>query len=411
MKDFAKIHFWYTSFNIKVIRIFVFVILGLLSIVGLFNSLPNLLIILFSLFLIFEVFFKFKISKLTPQLEVQQNSGNIMDSFTLEIMGIIEAKSTLSDVLGALVKLPQIRFIISKADLLPEEIVFIDVDKTSLSQGAFNLAKELKGKYVTTMDFFAAYLLSIEPSAKLLFNKKLKEEDFKNILLWAKNVYRKEESDRKIELTLAGEGIAEEWVYGWTLETSKYMLDLSQEFLNEKREPMGRKNEYQQMVEALYAGKSVILVGDTGSGKETIAKELAIESFMGRLRDNLYHQKIYQLMVDAFMAGAGNQGELESRLNALIAEVAHSGNVIIFIPEFQNILGSASFNLDISGGLIPYLERKQIRIIATVTPENYKKFIEPMHTLLDDFTVVNFGELTKEEALKMLFEKAESIGD
>jgi ATP-dependent Clp protease ATP-binding subunit ClpA len=85
-------------------------------------------------------------------------------------------------------------------------------------------------------------------------------------------------------------------------------------------------------------------------------------------------------MVDAFMAGAQNQGELESRLNALIAEVAHSGNVIIYIPELQNILGSASFNLDISGGLIPYLQKKAIRIVATVTPGNYKKFIEPMHT-------------------------------
>jgi len=187
------------------------------------------------------------------------------------------------------------------------------------------------------------------------------------------------------------------------------MLDLSQEFLNEKREPMGRKNEYQQMVEALYSGKSVILVGDTGSGKETITKELAIESFMGRLKDNLYHQKIFQLMVDAFMAGAQNQGELELRLNALIAEVAHSGNVVIYIPELQNILGSASFNLDISGALIPYLQKKAIRIVATVTPGNYKKFIEPMHTLVEDFAVVNFSEPTKEEVLKMLFEKAEAI--
>jgi len=91
------------------------------------------------------------------------------------------------------------------------------------------------------MDAFAAYLLSIEPSSKLLFNKNLKEEDLKNILLWAKSVYTKEEANKKIELSLAGEGIAEEWVYGWTLETQKYMTDLSQEFLNEKREPMGEK--------------------------------------------------------------------------------------------------------------------------------------------------------------------------
>jgi ATP-dependent Clp protease ATP-binding subunit ClpC len=411
MKDFAKIYFWYTNFNVKVARIFVFIIFGLLSIVGFFNSLPNLSIIPFSLFLIFEIFFKFKISKLTPKLEISQNTGDALDSTSLELLSVFEAKNSLSDVLRELIKLSQIQFIIYKADLRPEEIVLIDAEKLSLLQNAFNLAKELKGKYVTTMDFFAAYLLSIEPSAKLLFNKELKDEDLKNILLWAKSVFQREESSRKIELTLAGEGIAEEWVYGWTLETQKYMLDLSHEFLNEKREPIGRKNEYQQMVEALYSGKSVLLVGETGSGKETVAKELAIESFMGRLKDNLYHQKIFQLMVDAFMAGAQNQGELESRFNALIAEVAHSGNVVIYIPELQNILGSASFNLDISGGLIPYLQRKQIRIVATATPGNYKKFIEQMHTFLDDFAVINFSEPTREEVLKMLFEKAELIDD
>jgi ATP-dependent Clp protease ATP-binding subunit ClpA len=89
---------------------------------------------------------------------------------------------------------------------------------------------------------------------------------------------------------------------------TKYMTDLSQEFLNEKREPMGRKNEYQQMVEALYSGKSVILVGDTGSGKETVAKELAIESFMGRLKDNLYHQKIFQLNGRCFYGWGAESG-------------------------------------------------------------------------------------------------------
>jgi len=411
MKEFAKIHFWYTSFGSKIIRIVIFITLGLFSGAGFFNNFPNLFIIPFSLFLIFEVFFKFKISKLMPSLEVSKNQGDVLDSFSLESLGILEAKNTFSDVLKELVKLPQVQFIIYKADLKINEIILIDTDKTALCQNAFNLVKDLKGKYVTTTDLFAAYMLSIEPSSKLLFNKKLKEEDFRSILLWARSVYIKEEANKKIELSLAGEGIAEEWVYGWTLETQKYMLDLSREFLNEKREPMGRKSEYQQMIEALYSGKSVILVGEAGSGKETVAKELAIESFMGRLKDNLYHQKIFQLMVDSFMAGANNQGELESRLNALVAEVSHSGNVIIYIPELQNILGSTSFNLDISGGLTPYLQKKAIRIVATVTPGNYKKFIEPMHTLLDDFAIVNFSEPSREEVLKMLFEKAESIGN
>ncbi|HUD09927.1 MAG TPA: ATP-dependent Clp protease ATP-binding subunit, partial [Patescibacteria group bacterium] len=270
-------------------------------------------------------------------------------------------------------------------------------------------AKEMKGKYVTTMDFFTAYLLSIEPSAKILFNHKLTVEDLKNILVWAKQVYQTEESSKQTIVNFAGEGIAEEWVYGWTLETKKYMLDLSHEFLSGRVEPMKRANEYQQLTEALYKGGSVILVGDAGSGKESTVKELAIESFMGRLKDNLYHQKIFQLMVDAFMAGAGNQGEIELRINALIAEIAHSGDVIIYIPEFQNTLGSSTFHLDISGALIPYLQKKEIRIIASVTPGAYKTFLEPMRTLLDNFTVINFSEASKEEILQMLFKKAATI--
>ena len=174
---------------------------------------------------------------------------------------------------------------------------------------------------------------------------------------------------------------------------------------------MGRKNEYRQITEALYKEESVILVGDAGSGKESAVKELAVESFMGKLKNNLYHQKIFQLMIDEFMAGAENQGELEARFSALIAEVAHSGNVIIYIPEFQNILGSSSFHLDISGALLPYLQKKAVRIIATVTPGAYKQFIEPMHTFLDNFTTINFGEPDRNEVLEMLFRKASAIED
>jgi ATP-dependent Clp protease ATP-binding subunit ClpC len=373
------------------------------------NIVPNLFLLVLLLLLLFEIFFRYKIAKLMPKLKVSQNTNDPLDSFSLDLLGIFMSHSDLSRIVMGLIKLPQVQFIIAKADINDEEVVLIDSDKMLLARSAFNLAKELNGTYVTTMDFFTAYLLSIEASAKILFNHNLKAEDLKNILLWARHVYETEESVKQTVVSFAGEGIAEEWVYGWTLETRKYMLDLTGEFLSEKDEPMKRESEYRQMVEKLYEGDSVILVGDVGSGKESTVKELAIDSFMGRLKDNLYHQKIYQLMVDAFMAGAQNQGELEARINALIAEVAHSGNTLIYIPEFQNLLGSASFHLDISGALLPYLQKKAIRIIATVTPGNYKTFIEPLKTLLDNFAVVNFSEASKQEVIQMLFRKAKLI--
>lgn len=410
MKDLAKIYFWYKSSVVEIERGFLYLGLFVLFIAGIvLKPYPNLFIIPFSLFLILEVFYKYKISKIHPNLEVSKNSGDILDSFSIETMGILQTQSTTANVVKELIKLKEIKFIIEKTDSTTNEIALNEIDRTNLQDNAFAISKELKGKFVTAMDLFVSYLLLTEPTTKFLFNKKLKDQDIKNILLWARNTFPKEEITKSAEVTFAGEGIAESWVYGWTVETQKYMLDLSNEFIKEKMDAVGRQNEYNQMLEALYKNGSVILVGDAGSGKESAVKQLATESFNGKLSGNLFHQKIFQLMVDAFMAGAENQGELEERLDAIIDEVSHSGNVVIYIPEFQNILGSSTFHLDISGAIIPYLQKGKIRIVAAVTPGAYKKFIEPMHTLLDPFTVINFSEPSKQEVLDMLFKRVEEI--
>ena len=293
MKEFAKFYSRYTSLEGIFIRLLLFITFCLGTVALLINKIiPNVFLMLLSFLMIFEIFFKYKIAKLNPKTEVLNNSTDSLDSFSLELLGIVETSKSLSKIIKTLVQLPQIQFIILKADLKTEDIILIDADMQALIQSAFNLAKQLQGKYVTTMDFFTAYLLSIEPSAKILFNHKLKIEDIQNILIWARHVYQQEESAKITAVNFAGEGIAEEWVYGWTLETRKYMIDLTQEFVNSKVEPMKRVNEYNQLSEALYRGGSVILVGDTGSGKESTIKEVAIDSFMGRLTGNLYHQKM-----------------------------------------------------------------------------------------------------------------------
>lgn len=409
MKNFANIYFWYNSILSEILRVALFLFLFSLVLIGIvYKIYPNLFITVFCLFLIFEIYFSQKIAKTMPKTQVGQNTGDIFDSFSLEAMAILETQKDPKHFLNHLIHLSQVKFIIFKADAAEKEITILDFDRDQLANAAFNLAKKLNAKFVTTMDLFIAYLLLTEEKTKFLFNKKLKQEDIENLLIWASNVYPLEEISKKAHVSFAGEGIAEDWIYGWTIETSKYMLDLSREFINDK-EPVGRQNEYSQMIEALHKGSSVILVGDAGSGKESVVKQLAIESFMGHLKDNLLHQKILQLMVDAFMAGAKTQGEIEERVNLVVGELAHSGNVIVYIPEFQNVLGSDSFHLDISGALIPYINKKQIKIIAAVTPGAYKRFIEPMHTLLDGFTVVNFPEPPKEEVLNMLFIKSPEI--
>src|ERR1035437_137308 len=402
----AKLYYFYRMFTIKILRLGILLLLILLILFFL-QSKTNLkqLIFLFSIFLMFEVFFKFKISKQSPRSIVQETKV-VLDAFTLEALSIFDSNRKATEVINCLLHSPTVIFMLEKSDILASEIQFIEIEKQDLANYAFELAKNLKGKYITTMDIFAAYLLLTEDKTKLLFNKKLKKEELLHILYWARTGFENEENPKAARVNFSGEGVAEEWVFGWTIETKKYMIDLTPERLTRKPMSLGREEEYNQTVEALYKRSSVILVGEPGSGKESVIEDLAYESFAGKLNGNLYHQKIFQLMVDAFLAGTTSQGDLEERLDSVIAEISHANDVIIYIPNFEAILGGSTFAIDLSGALIPYLQKRVLRVVGKVTPEVYKKFIEPRTTLLDVFEIVKFDEPDKDTTLLMLFKKA-----
>ena len=303
----------------------------------------------------------------------------------------ISTRKSVIDIVKFLLKQKEINFVLQKADIKKEEISLIEVPKNTAN---------------TPLDFFADYLLSTEEKTKLLFKKQLKKEDLLNIAYWAKTEFQNK--DKPFRINFFGEGFAESWTYGWTLEAKKYMVDLTPEILNKHPLLLGRQDEYKQLLNALRDMKSVILVGEPGSGKNALIEALSFESFSENLKD-FHHQRVFKLYVDTLLAGAQNQGEIEKRLDAIIAEVSHSGNVIIYISDFENVLGSSSFKIDLSGVLIPYLKSKSIRIIGTATNGSYKKFIEGLTNISDVFEVIKLEEPDRNIILKMLFDKASSI--
>ena len=309
-------------------------------------------------------------------------------------MNILASKKSVTELIKSFLQRPDVQFLLQKADIKKEEVALIEIPKPTGT---------------TELGFFASYLLATEENTKLLFQKNLKKEDLLNISHWAKSMFPGEELKKPFRVKFSGEGIGENWVYGWTIETKKYMVDLTKDALGKKPLLLGRQEEYKEAIEGLYKNRSVLLVGEPGSGKTSLIEALAYESMTGNLKDNLYHQRFFQLLVDSLIAGSQNQGELQGRIDSVIEEIAHSNNIIIFIPDLENILGSPTFNLDLSGILIPYIKRNEIRIVATIVPSFYKKFVEPMHSLLDVFEVVRFDEPDKDTIKQMLLEKTLEI--
>ncbi|MDP2649373.1 MAG: ATP-dependent Clp protease ATP-binding subunit [bacterium] len=417
MENFAKLYHFNNLFIIRVIRYSLIVFICLFILNGYFSNeifSLNFRISLYflSLYIIFETYFHFKVTTRVPFTSLLKNSGaNKLESFTLFAIDSFLQSNKTSAIIKKLLKKKEIKFILHKSDIDPKEVPLLEISKEELINCAFEIALEVSGEAVTTMDLFCSYILTIEPQTKLLFSKKLKKDEFLHILYWARDDFPNEENPKPTRVNFWGEGIGEGWVNGWTLETQKYTIDITPKVLSEKPLLVGREKEFRQTVEGLSKPEknNVILVGEGGSGKTTLVESLAFESFVGDLQGKLYHKRFLELLLSPLLAGVQNQGDLETRLQNIIAEISHSGNIILFVPEIQNIFGSSTFHIDLSGALFPYLKNKSISIIGTVTTGNYKTYIEQKQNILDFFEVVKLDAPDKQTEIQMLLEKADLI--
>jgi ATP-dependent Clp protease ATP-binding subunit ClpC len=361
-----------------------------------------------------EIFFHYKISKAVPKKTVDKNKGKetteMFESFTMPALyGFITYPRT-EQIMRHIMEYPQVKLIMQKADITHKDIPLQNIQSDLLAKSSLEVAQVFKGKFVTTMDVFIAYLFLIEKDARILFAKQLKTEDLYNMLYWTRLEHPEEETPKKLRVRFEGGGIGETLISGWTPEAKKYTSDFTARSLHEEPKLRGRENEFKNMLEGLdkVEKNNVLLIGDIGSGKENLVKAFAYHSFEGNIGGYLNYKRVLELMVGSFTAGATNRGDLEERLQEIIAEVSHANDVVLYIPEFQNITGASSYNLDLSGALMPYMQSGNMPIIATITTGAYKTFFEH-NPLKESFTIVELKEPEKNAAIQMVLGKTQEV--
>lgn len=408
--DKVRLTLFYNSLLPFVIRVIVFnlLLIWLFYLVFLHNF-PQLPLFFLSIFLILEIFIKYDLERIAPTQTVDQNPKDFLDSFTKPAIQSVLFKSKPSVFLNFILHFSSAKFILQKADANRKDLRPEPIDQNELIKKAFEVAKKLNGKYVTTSDLLTAYLLLTEDKTKLLFNLKLKEVDILNICAWSR-VVSQEEYPKDSKVRFVGIGLGEALVWGWTPETKKYTNNLTFAHIQNRALTLGREKEFQMIASTLQktSNNNVLLVGDMGVGKENLVESLIYESYESMLPKELNHRRFLEIMVGPFVAGAKDRADLETRLQAIIEEVKHSGDVVLYIPEFQNMLGSSSYNIDLSGAILPYLKDGKMPIIATMTKGEYNKYFEKS-ALNEVFETVMVDEPDPDVALAMLFQKTSDI--
>lgn len=358
----------------------------------------------------FEAFYRFRVTTIMPEKTVTETEEDTaLLATTLPVQSALQ-QSAAEEMVKKLLSSAQGEFLFQHLGISKEELPHSQGTSQDVITYAFKISRQVGGKYITVGDVIVAYLLFEEAQTKLLFNKGIKEDEVLSVLRWVRMQYAQEEKEKRVRVHFWGSGVGDMLMSGWTLETTKYTRDFTLNSLNKEESFVGRQEEYKLLQETLVKkeNNNVLLVGEVGSGKEAILAQFAQDSFQGETMPQLRNKKILEIMVGPLIAGANNRGELETRLQAIIEEISHARNVIIYLPELQDILGASSFDMNLAGALYPYLQNGKFPFIASMTPGNYKTYLENS-PLKQIFTVVHLNEPAEAMVEQMVMKQVISI--
>ncbi len=146
------------------------------------------------------------------------------------------------------------------------------------------------------------------------------------------------------------------------------------------------------------------IIGEPGVGKTAIAEGIAQKIVSGDVPAKLRDKEIYLLDLTALVAGTQFRGQFEGRVKALIEEIRNAGNIILFIDEVHNLVGTGDSEGTMNAANIfkPALSRGEMQVIGATTFNEYRKYIEKDSALERRFQPVTINEPTIDETVELL---------
>jgi ATP-dependent Clp protease ATP-binding subunit ClpA len=189
---------------------------------------------------------------------------------------------------------------------------------------------------------------------------------------------------------------------------STYCVNLNEKARQGKIDPLiGRAPEVERTIQILCRRQknNPLYVGDPGVGKTAIAEGLARRIVRGEVPEVLKGAVIYNLDMGSVLAGTRYRGDFEERLKAVINELEHQKNAVLFIDEIHTVIGAGATSggsMDASNLLKPALASGTIRCIGSTTYKEYRTYFEKDRALVRRFQKIDVNEPSVEDTVKIL---------
>lgn len=150
--------------------------------------------------------------------------------------------------------------------------------------------------------------------------------------------------------------------------------------------------------------RPVLLVGPRQAGKTALVHECVFRKVARHTSPYVAKRNVWLVSPQRLISGMSYVGQWENRLLAILRHVRRKRHTLYF----DDVLGlyragvSASANLSVADVLKPYIERRDVRVLGEMTPEQLRVFRERDRGLADMFHLVPVEETNEEDTLRIL---------
>lgn len=183
--------------------------------------------------------------------------------------------------------------------------------------------------------------------------------------------------------------------YGQDLIAREYITDPA----------IGRDNEIKQVIMTLLTPeKSALLVGKAGTGKTSIVEGIAYRIKNNMVPNALFGYELYKLNVTSLLGKTESEGQIESRVDLLVKELASREKTILFLDETHVLVNKegGESGIDFANMFKAGLDRGEIKMIGATTDEEYEQYILRDRAFLRRFQKIDVAELDQPTCVKVL---------
>ncbi len=175
---------------------------------------------------------------------------------------------------------------------------------------------------------------------------------------------------------------------------------------------VGRDAELGELIHNFEAGhNATIIIGHPEVGKSSLIDGLAQKMVLDEIPPRLQDKRLISLSLSQLAAGGVEQsGAVGERFKRILWEIKRAGNIVLMIDDIHNLVGMGTVgqSLDIAKFLSEALVDRDLTLIATSNPVDYRKYLEGQELGMK-LQVINIGEPDKNATIQILEAKAPII--